>query len=249
VLPASVTLVDDPTLQDFQGQPLLGGFDIDDEGVKSIRVELVQNGILRDLLMSRRPGPDFSLSNGHGRSALLSDPRPLSSNLFLQSNDALNPDDMRKKFMESCKSDGHDWCLEIKRMDNPALGAISQTDFSEFVGGLGSGISNGDRAPLFVYKVYVADGHEELARGGFLQGLNMRSLRNMAAIGDDAYVLTYMQNSQDGLSGTALGAFGIANGGLPSTVISPSILLDDVEIRGFHGEPSRVPLDAAPPLK
>jgi hypothetical protein len=249
VFPTSVSLFDDPTLQDFQGQPLLGSYDVDDEGVKSQRVELVQNGILRDLLMSRRPGPDFSFSNGHGRSALLSDPHPLSSNLFLQSNDALKPGDMRKKFLDSCKGDGHEWCLEIKRMDNPALAAVSQTDFSEFVGSLGSGISNGDRAPLLVYKVYVADGHEELARGGFLEGLNMRSLRNILAVGDDAYVLTYMQNSQDGLSGTALGSFGSANGGIPGTMISPSLLLDDVEIRGFHGEPSRIPLDPAPPLK
>jgi TldD protein len=249
VFPTSVSLFDDPTLQDFQGQPLLGSYDVDDEGVKSQRVDLVQNGILRDLLMSRRPGPDFSFSNGHGRSALLSDPHPLSSNLFLQSNDALKPDDMRKKFLDSCKGDGHEWCLEIKRMDNPALAAVSQTDFSEFVGGLGSGISNGDRAPLLVFKVYVADGHEELARGGFLEGLNMRSLRNILAVGDDAYVLTYMQNSQEGLSGTALGAFGSANAGIPATITSPSLLLDDVEIRGFHGEPSRIPLEPAPPLK
>jgi hypothetical protein len=71
----------------------------------------------------------------------------------------------------------------------------------------------------------------------------------MLAVSDDPYALTFMQNSQDGLSGTALGAFGIANGGIPSTVVSPSLLLDDVEIRGFHGEPSRIPLDPAPPLK
>jgi len=249
VLPTSVSLVDDPTLANYRGETLLGGYDLDDEGVKAERVDLVQNGILRNLLMSRRPGPEFSLSNGHGRSALLSDPRPLSSNLILQSNDALKPDDMRKKFLDACKSDGHDWCVEIKKMDDPAVAAISQTDFSEFVGGLGSGISNGDRAPLLVYKVYVADGHEELARGGFLQGLNMRSVRTMMGVGDDPYVLTYMQNSQDGLAATALGAFGLANGGIPSTVISPSLLFDDVEIRGFHGEPSRVPLDPPPPLK
>ena len=249
VLPTGVSLTDDPTLANYRGEPLLGSYDVDDEGVKAERVDLVQNGILRDLLMSRRPGPEFSLSNGHGRSALLSDPRPLSSNLMLQSTDALKPGDMRKKFLDACKSDGHEWCVEIKRMDNPAVAAVSQSDFSEFVGGLGAGIANGDRAPLFAYKVYVADGHEELARGGYLQGLNMRSVRSMLGVGDDSCVLTYMQNSQDGLAATALGAFGLANDGIPSTVISPSLLFDDVEIRGFHGEPSRVPLDPPPPLK
>lgn len=249
VLPASVTLVDDPTLQEFQGQPLLGSYDVDDEGVKADRVSLVESGILKDLLMSRRPGPDFMYSNGHARTALLSEPHPLSSNLFLQATDALKPDDMRKKFLDSCRSDGHEWCLEIKRMDNPALSSVRQQDFSDFIGELGGGISNGDRVPLLVYRVYVADGHEELARGGVLEGLTLRTLRNILAIGSDPTVLTYMQNAQDGLAGTALGAFGSAQDGIPSTVVAPSLLLDDVEIRGFHGEPSRLPLDPAPPLK
>jgi TldD protein len=249
VLPASVTLVDDPTLQELQGQPLLGSYDVDDEGVNSQKVSLVESGILKDLLMSRRPGPDFMYSNGHARSALLSDPLPLSSNLILQAADALKPDDMRKKFLDSCRSDGHEWCLEIKRMDNPALSAVRQEDFSEFIAELGGGISNGDRVPLLVYRVYVADGHEELARGGILEGLTLRSLRNILAIGDDPTVLTYMLNSQEGLGGTALGAFGSAQDGIPSTVVAPSLLLDDVEIRGFHGEPSRLPLDPAPPMK
>jgi TldD protein len=249
VLPASVTLVDDPTLQESQGQPLLGSYDVDDEGVNAQKVTLVESGILKDLLMSRRPGPDSMYSNGHARSALLADPHPLSSNLILQSTDALKPDDMRKKFLDSCRSDGHEWCLEIKRMDNPALSAVRQEDFSEFVGELGGGIANGDRVPLLVYRVYVADGHEELARGGILEGLTLRSLRNILAIGSDPTVLTYMQNSQDGLAGTALGAFGSAQDGIPSTVAAPSLLLDDVEIRGFHGEPSRLPLDSAPPMK
>jgi hypothetical protein len=250
VLPSSVTLTDDPTLQEFQGQPLLGSFEVDDEGVPAQRVSIVEGGILKDQLMSRRPGPDFMYSNGHARSALLSDTRPLSSNLFLQSTDALKPDDLRKKFLDACKADGHDWCIEVKRMDNPALAAVHNDDFSEFVGELGSGIASGERAPLLIYRVYVADGHQELARGGFLEGLTLRSLRSILAIGDDATALTYMQNSQDGLAGTALGAFGLAvQGGLPSTVVAPSLLLDDVEIRGFHGEPRRLPLDAPPSLK
>jgi TldD protein len=249
VLPANVTLVDDPTLKDSQGQPLLGSYDVDDEGVSAQRVSLVESGILKDLLMSRRPGPDFMYSNGHARSARLTDPQPLSSNLILQATDALKPDDLRKKFLDSCRSDGHEWCLEIKRMDNPALSAVRQEDFSEFVAELGGGISNGDRVPLLVYRVYVSDGHEELARGGILEGLTLRSLRNILAVGDDATVLTYMQNPEDGLAGTALGAFGSAMDGIPSTVAAPSLLLDDVEIRGFHGEPSRLPLDPAPALK
>ena len=147
VLPASVTLVDDPTLREFLGQPLLGGYDVDSEGVNGQRVSLVENGVLRNLLMSRRPGPDLQESNGHARSALLSDPRPLNSNLILQSSGALKPADLRKKFLDACRDDGHEWCLEVKRMDNPSLSSLGQEDFSSFVGQLGGGITSGARMP------------------------------------------------------------------------------------------------------
>jgi predicted Zn-dependent protease len=249
VLPTSATLVDDPTLKEFKGQPLLGSYEVDDEGVKSARVALVENGILKNLLMSRRPGPDFQSSNGHGRSADLTESRPLSSNLLFEASDALKRDDLRKKFIDACRGDGHQWCLEVRQMDNPALSSVRQEDFSDFIGGVAGGIASGERMPLIVYRVYVADGREEMVRGAILEGLTLRSLRNILGIGDDAQAFTYMQNSAEGFSGTALGAFGSAQGGIPSTVIAPSLLLDEIEIRGFHGEPRRVPLVPPPPIE
>lgn len=249
VLPASVSLVDDPTAKDLQGAPLIGQYDVDDEGVKGERVALVENGILKDLLMSRRPGPDFQASNGHARSAMLSDPRPLSSNLFFQSSEGLGPTDLHKKFLDACREDGHTWCLEIKRMDNPALSSIRQDDFSEFIGAVVGGIASGQRIPLLVYRVYVADGRQELVRGGRIDGLTLRSIRNITAVGNDLTVYSFMQNPSGGFSGTALGSFGSAQSGIPSTVVAPSLLLDEVEIRGFHGEPRRLPIVPIPPFR
>jgi TldD protein len=249
VLPANVTLVDDPTLKDFQGKVLLGNYAVDDEGVPAERVTLVDNGTLRNLLMSRRPGPDFQKSNGHARSANLSDTMPLPSNLIFQSSDSLDAAALKKKFLDSCHNDGHEWCLEIKRMDNPALSSIRQEDFNEFIGSIAGGLSSGERMPLTIYRVYVADGREEMVRGGHIEGLTLRSMRNILGVGGDSTVLTYMQNPAGGFAGTALGAFGSAQGGIPSTVTAPSLLLDEIEIRGFHGEPRRLPIVPAPPLK
>jgi predicted Zn-dependent protease len=249
VLPANVTLIDDPTLKDFQGKVLLGNYAVDDEGVPAERVTLVDNGTLRNLLMSRRPGPDFQKSNGHARSANLSDTMPLPSNLIFQSSDSLDADALKKKFLDACHNDGHEWCLEIKRMDNPALSSIRQEDFNDFIGSIAGGLSSGERMPLTVYRVYVADGREEMVRGGHIEGLTLRSMRNILGVGGDSTVTTYMQNPAGGFAGTALGAFGSAQGGIPSTVTAPSLLLDEIEIRGFHGEPRRLPIVPAPPLK
>ena len=249
VLPTSVSLIDDPTMSAFQGHPLLGQYEIDDEGVKGQRVELVQNGVLKNLLMSRRPGPEFQASNGHARSAMLSDTKPLASNLIFQSSDASNAADLRKKFVDACRQDGHEWCIEVKRMDNPALSSISQQDFSDFLGLIAGGVASGERMPLLYYRVYVADGREELVRGGHIEGLSLRSIRNILAIGDDLAVFDYTQNPAAGFAGTALGSFGGIQGGIPSSIVAPSLLLEEVEIRGFHGEPRRLPLVAAPTLK
>jgi len=249
VFPTFASLFDDPSARDFKGQPLLGAYEIDDEGVKGQRVTLVDNGMLKDLLMSRRPGPDFSTSNGHARSALLSDTKPLSSNLFLSSSSPLDDAAMKKKFLDSCREDGQSWCIEVKRMDNPALTSVNQQDYQDYLGSLVGGLSSGERIPLFIYRVYVSDGHEELVRGGHFEGLTLRTLRNMVAAGSDASVYTFMQNPAGGFAGTALGAFGSVQGGIPSTIVTPSLLLDEVEVRGFHGEPRRLPIVPAPPLK
>ncbi len=73
VLPSRVTVVDDPGAKDFHGAALIGGYAVDDEGVRAQKVTLVENGNLKGELMSRRPGPDFDQSNGHGRAAFLND--------------------------------------------------------------------------------------------------------------------------------------------------------------------------------
>jgi predicted Zn-dependent protease len=248
VLPAGVTLRDDPTAKEFKGQPLIGSYDVDEEGVKGEEVELVQDGTLHNLLMSRRPGADFSRSNGHGRSVNLSEPHPAMSNVFFHSSAAgESPADLRKQFLEACKADGRAWCVVVKQMDNPALSAQRQDDFTEALMSAG-GAGGADRVPLRVARVYVADGREEYIRGSRLAGLNLRALRKIEGIGNDATVYAFQQNAAQGLAGTALGAFGSAQGGLPATVVAPSLLLDDVEVRGARGEPRRPPLVPPPPI-
>jgi predicted Zn-dependent protease len=249
VLPGAVSLLDDPTAKQFQGRDLLGTYDVDEEGVKSQRVELVNSGLLLNFLMSRRPGPDLDHSNGHGRAAYLGDPRPMASNLFFTSLDGISPDDMKKKFMAECKQNGNKWCLIVREMDNPVLGVREQEDLSDIVMGAASGAATGDRLPLLVYRVDVSDGRESLIRGARLTGLTLRAVRNIAAVGNDATAFDFMQSQQAGFAGTALAAFGSADSGVPSTVIAPSLLLDDVEVHGARGEPERLPLVPPPPIQ
>jgi TldD protein len=251
VLPTTVSLVDDPSAKDFHGKPLLGGYAVDDEGVRAQKLNLVENGSLKELLMSRRPGPDSEQSNGHGRSGFLSDARPTMSNLIFASSETLSPADLKKKFLDACREEKLPYCLVVREMDNPALSILNQEDFSELLASFGGGAGNGDRLPLLVYRVFPSDGREEIIRGARIIGLNTRALRNIAGIGNDDFVYNYMQSQTPGFAGTALGAFGsaqIAQGGLPASVVAPSLLFEEVEVRGARGEPKRLPLLPAPPL-
>jgi len=248
VLPTSVTVTDDPSAKEFQGKALIGGYGVDDEGVTAEKVVAVDNGTLKELLMSRRPGPDAAKSNGHGRSAFLIDARPTMSNLFFSATETTAPADLKKKFLDICRTNKQEYCLEVKGMDNPAISLLHQDDFSELLASYGGGAGNGDRLPLLVYRVYPADGHEEIIRGARITGLNSRVLRNVTAIGSDPFVFNYMQTQVAGFAGTALGAFGSAQNGFPSSVVAPSLLFEELDIRGARGEPKRLPLLPAPAM-
>lgn len=247
VLPASVSLVDDPLAKDYKGTALVGGYAIDEEGVPAQKVTVVEGGKLKDLLMSRRPGPDFDKSNGHGRSAFLSDAKPTMSNLIFSSTEAVSRDELRKKFLDACRGEKQPFCLVVRQMDNPSISLMHQEDFTDLLASF-AGNAGTDRLPLVVYKIYPEDGREEIVRGARITGFSPRSLRNIAGIGNDDFAYNYTQNQMAGVSGTALGAFGTAQTGLPAAVVAPSLFFEEVEVRGARGEPKRPPILPEPPM-
>src|SRR5438309_2733948 len=121
VLPAGASVVDDPGARDIGGTPLIGGYTVDNEGVRAQKVTLVANGNLKGELMSRRPGPDFNQSNGRGRAAFLNDAKPTMSNLFFSSAQTLSGAELKKKFLDSCRAEKLNYCLVVREMDNPVL--------------------------------------------------------------------------------------------------------------------------------
>jgi len=174
------------------------------------------------------------------------------SNLIFSSTETLSPADLKKKFLDECraekKSEREQYCLIVREMDNPALSLLHQEDFSELLASFGGGAGTGDRLPLVVYRIYPDSGREEMVRGARIIGLNTRALRNIAGIGSDSFVYNYMQSQANGFAGTALSAFGSAQVGLPASVVAPSLLFDEVEVRGERGEAKRLPLLPPPPM-
>ena len=206
VLPDFLSVVDDPTLASFAGQPLLGNYQIDDEGVPAAPVTVVDKGILVNYLMGREPIRGFPSSNGHGRARVPSNPAgPSVGNLIVTASESLPPAELKKKLLEICQ-----------QRDLP---------YGYFVGTMGP-----QNSLRLLHKVWVKDGHEELVRGGVLEGLDARALRSdLVAAGNDVNVENRPQN-------------------IPHSIASPSLLFDELDVKRVTTNKDKLPEYAAPDL-
>ena len=85
-------------------------------------------------------------------------------------------------------------------------------------------------APRLLWRVYTSDGHMELVRGAVFNQLDTRTLRNdIIAAGNDRYVYNRIDP-------------------LPSTIVAPSLLFDDLEIQRANRTREKLPQYPAPPL-
>jgi TldD protein len=171
VLPDFMSVVSDPTMAAYDGKPLLGHYEIDDEGVHAQRVSVVEKGMLVNYLLGREPIRDFPVSNGHGRAQLpTGKPEPHNSNLIVTSSQPIAKDDLKKKLLELCQQRDLPYCY--------------------FVETLGP-----QHTPRMIYKVWTKDGHQELVRGAAFGDLDIRSLRSdLIAAGDDVQVENHLMN-------------------------------------------------------
>jgi TldD protein len=86
------------------------------------------------------------------------------------------------------------------------------------------------RVPRLLYKVWAKDGHEELVRGAIFGDLDTRTLRNdLIAVGNDVNVENHPLN-------------------IPHSVINPSILFDELEVKRANANKEKLPDYPAPPV-
>lgn len=232
VLPSFLTVVDDPTQTNYGEHPLIGAYKIDDQGVPARPVTLIENGVLKTLLMSRRPRKEISQSNGHGRAMQFGSPSAQIGNLFVQTTEGKNLTELKQELVDLCKDQGLSYGLLIKKLDNPSLTG-QELSLSTFMM-RGRPQKETVTPPLMLYKVSVEDGREELVRGVAVEEMSVRTLKDIVAVGSEYYVNNRLTTG-GGLMGLALsfsiGLAGPAAVGIPTTVIAPSVLFEEVELK------------------
>jgi predicted Zn-dependent protease len=206
VLPAFLSVSDDPTQQSFGGKTLVGAYAADDEGVRASKVSTIQDGMLVNYLLGRDPIRDFPDSNGHGRAGPGQLASPSIGVLIVASKQPSSPAELKQKLIEICRQEGRPFGY-----------------YAETLGG-------SSYQPLLLYRVYEKDGHEELVRGAVFDELDTRTLRNdLVAAGNDPLVSN-------------------REGAVPTTVIAPSILIDDLEVKRTDTDNAKLPEYPPPAL-
>jgi TldD protein len=223
VLPDFMSVTFDPTAKEMYGVPLSGAYRFDDEGVPGEKVRAIQDGILRDFLMSRNPVENYPRSNGHARSQPGQKPVSRQSNLIVESKKMLSDDALRRMLIEECKK------------QNKPFGLM----FTEISGGstvtARSAANVFNVVPLAVYKIYADGRPDEAVRGVTLIGTPLIAFGKILATGSKMEVFN--------------GICGAESGQVPVSAVSPSILISEIEVQKRAKSPDKPPILSAPPAK
>lgn len=242
ILPEWISVEDNPTISEWEGRPLIGAYVVDLEGISPKPLTVVENGVLKNPLLTRQPIKGFPASNGHGRL-----PGPLGanaaafSNLMVSASQTEPLADLKKKLIELAQQRQKPYAIVVRKLDFPSPGSFDEvreilTRAAQSGGGL-----TATSLPLLVYRLYP-DGREELVRGMQFRGLGVRALRDIVGASAERVAFHYLENNMP------FALWNAASVVAECSVVTPSLLLEEVELEKREGQWPHLPLVPAPDL-
>ena len=216
VLPSFLSVYDDPTMDQLNGVPLAGAYSHDDEGVPAQRVPLIEDGILKNFLMSRMPITNFSRSNGHGRHQAGFMPTGRQGNLIVQSSKTVKDSEMRANLIEEVKKAGKPYGLYFEDV---------QGGFTLTTRALPQAFQV---LPVIVWRVYADGRPDELVRGVDIVGTPLASLNRIVVTSDKTEVFN--------------GICGAESGSIPVSASAPAMLFSEMEVQKRSASRERPPI-------
>jgi len=239
VLPDSFDVVDDPTQKEWRGRPLFGSYDVDREGVIPKPLHLIEKGVLKGYLLTRQPVRGFEGSNGRARMpGSFGASAAGISNLFVSSSDTVPLAELKQKLIQLCQTRAKPYGILVRKMDFPSSASFDEAR-RLLTASQGGGLPVS--TPLLIYRVYP-DGREELVRGLRFRGFTVRSFKDILAAGNDSTVFEFMNST------APFALIGAASFTAETTVVAPSILIDDLELRPTEDDQPKLPVVPPPEL-
>jgi len=216
ILPDFLSVVDDPTVNEFGSIWLSGSYQFDDEGQKAERVDLIQDGVLKTFLMSRLPIASFGASNGHGRAEEGHVLTGRQGNLIVTSTKSVSDSDLRKELIGEAKKQGKPYGLYFEDISSGF--AVTQRSSPQAF----------QVIPLVVWRVYVDGRPDELVRGVSIVGTPLAAMKSIIATGDKSEVFN--------------GECGAESGTIPVSAVAPAMLLSAIETQRQPQGTARPPI-------
>jgi predicted Zn-dependent protease len=215
LLPETLSVYGDPTLEQVGSTALGGHYVFDDEAVKAQRVALIEAGVFKGFLMSRAPVDGFPRSNGHGRKMVGAPAVARQSNLVVAAAKPVSRAALKQELLK--------------------LIAEQKKPYGLFVDDIESGFAITDRTlpnafnvtPVMIRRIFP-DGREELVRGVNLIGTPLVAFSRIVAADDSPEVFN--------------GMCGAESGWVPVSAVSPGLLLSQVEVQKQEKSQERLPL-------
>jgi hypothetical protein len=225
IMPEFISIVDDPTMREYNGMELRGHYEFDDQGVPAERILLVEDGRLRSYYMSRTPTEKIKKSNGHGRlvQSMIGAVEVVGKpgNVIMQATETFDPEELKEQMVELCRELGIEYGLIIDRMN---FSGRSNPD--EGVRFRSAGPSGLPRV-IIAYRVSAEDGSITPVRSLEFDNINERALKDILAVGNDFEETTIM--------------FDLAFNNLASVVV-PSILFEEMELKKASVQAKKQPI-------
>ncbi|MBN1755381.1 hypothetical protein JW877_04110 [bacterium] len=216
ILPPDISVKDDPYLLEYDGKEVVGSYEVDDEGFPARVVNVVEEGSLKEFLSHRYPSKHSEGSNGHGRAAMGYSICGRISNLTVETEESLPVDELKNELIDRCVAQNLEYGIIIKKLENERFAQPS--DENEI----------GLTAPLYAYKIYADDRREELIQNVKISNLTILILRDIVGISREKNVYNLISR---GFSGD-----------IPVSLVTPSILIEDMEIIPGGGKLEKPPL-------
>ncbi|HSW50920.1 MAG TPA: metallopeptidase TldD-related protein, partial [Bryobacteraceae bacterium] len=240
ILPEWMDVVDDPAAADWRGQRLLGEYPVDLEGVVPKPLTLVEKGLLRNYLSTRQPVKGALESNGRARLLGSFGANAASfSNLFVHASETATLDELKKKLIEIAGQREKPYGLLVRKMEFPSSASVPEAQRMLSAVAQDGASARAVSLPVLVYRVYPG-GREELVRGLRFKDLTLRSLRDILAAGGEPAVLNYLEN------GAPFALLGAASYVAESSVVSPGLLFEELQLVKSQEEMPRLPIVPPP---
>jgi hypothetical protein len=238
VLSPNLSVVDDPTAQQGAGKPLIGGYKTDDEGVAAQKVEVIKDGMLKTLLLSRTPSQKGQTSNGHARCCSTSSPQDggafhgSATNLFVSAKGGMSRAALKQKLIAAARADGLKYGVIIRRFDDAAITGAPEFTRRELVQMLKTTDQELPPPAVVAYRVYP-NGKEELVRGAQLTEVPIRAWKDVLGTSKDVTVYNFLNASESQLQLRLTGGTDdgfVPSGGIESSIITPDLLLKEIDV-------------------